>query len=406
VTHLHGIVLDITERKQRDLQRLQSRKMEAAGVLAGGIAHDFNNLLTAIYGYTELARASLPADHEAVEPLRMVEQAASQASGVTRSLLAFSHEPGSHKQAVNLVDVTRGSLGLLRDVLPPSVHVVEEYAETGELWVWGDAAQLQQVLMSLVVNARDAMPEGGRVAIGLCHEDGPVDPACRVAGECTRGVAVLTVSDSGEGMSLEVQARMFDPFFTTKPRGQGAGLGLAVTHGIVMDHGGRVEVASAPGCGTTVCIRLPCCEPGQGVEGSAGDRVMATGRGETLLVVADDDHVRAIVASSLRPRGYAVLQARDGVDAMQRLRESEGRIRLVILDLDRPRAGEPSYLGQIRAAGVRVPVVVTTGSRELVMGSSEQDNVHVLRKPFQMAELAALIRRVLSGSRHPVGERV
>lgn len=406
ITHLQGILLDITDRRQLELRLLQSQKMEAVETLASGIAHDFNNLLTAIYGYTELARASLPEDHEAVEPLRMVEQAASQATGVTRSLLTFSRRHGSHKQPLNLVHVLTEAMRLLRHVLPASVDIAEDYRSEGDIWVQGDPMQLQQVLMNLALNARDAMPEGGRLRIALRRECVGRGSGRSIAEADGHGAAILTVEDSGTGMSPDVQARVFEPFFTTKPRGQGSGLGLAVAHGVVTDCGGTVEVDSAVGRGTCVRIALPCCESGPDRVKREEPREVVAGRGETLLVVEDDDHVRAIVTSSLRSRGYDVLQARDGAEAMQRLFESPEPIRLIALDLDLPGMSGEACLRELREAGIRIPVVVTTGSTELGVESPPQQDVHVLRKPFQMADLVSLICRVLAESRDQVGERI
>ncbi len=406
VTHLQGLLLDITDRRQQELQLLQSQKMEAVGTLASGIAHDFNNLLTAIYGYTELARASLPEDHRAVEPLRMVEQAASQASGVTRSLLTFSCKHGSHKQPLNLVHVLTEAMRLLRHVLPASVEIVEDYRSDGDVWVRGDAMQLQQVLMNLALNARDAMPEGGRLRIALRRDCETRGSGRSIPGADANGAVTLTVEDSGTGMSPDIRARAFEPFFTTKPRGQGAGLGLAVTHGVVTDCGGTVDVDSAVGRGTSVRIVLPCCEAGPDRVKSEEPQEVVAARGETLLVVEDDDHVRAIVTSSLRSRGYEVLQARDGAEALQRLLESTEPVRLIALDLDLPRMSGEACLRELRDAGIRIPVVVTTGSSELGVESSVDGDVHLLRKPFPMADLAALISRILAESRRPVGERI
>jgi len=406
ITHCHGIMLDITERRKLELRRLQSQKLEAVGTLVNGIAHDFNNLLTAICGYTELARTTLPEDHPAVEPLRMVEQAAGQASGVTRSLLTFSRRHGSLKQPVNLVQMLGEAMRLLRYVLPESVEIVEDYRSEGDIWVRGDRMQLQQVLMNLALNARDAMPEGGRLRIAVRRASGGSGSGYSSSQTDEGGTATLIVEDSGTGMSPDTQARAFEPFFTTKPDSQGSGMGLAVVHGVVTDSGGSVELDSAVGRGTLVRIELPCCAPGPDRVRAEERRETVAGRGETLLVIENDDHVRAIVMSSLRSCGYDVLQARDGREAMQRLLERPQSIRLIALDLDMPRMSGEACLRELRDAGVRVPVVVTTGSSEPGVEYPSLENIHVLRKPFQMADLAAMISRVLAESRDQVGERI
>ena len=259
--YIAAIVTDATQRRQLEDQLRQAQKMEAVGTLASGIAHDFNNLLTAIYGYTELAKTFLPGDSPAVESLNMVEQAARQASGVTRSLLTFSRKAPGHKQVLNLTVVINDTVRLLRHVLPASIEVEQIIPPGFDGWVNADAMQLQQVLMNLAVNARDAMPDGGRLGISLHHE--PATPAAGSAGPAgaADGSAVLVVEDSGIGMSEETQARIFDPFFTTKPRGQGTGLGMAIIHGIITNHGGTIHVDSKEGRGTRVTVTLPRAEP-------------------------------------------------------------------------------------------------------------------------------------------------
>ncbi len=383
-----GLVLfaqEITERRHLEEQLRQAQKMEAVGTLASGIAHDFNNLLTAIYGYTELAKATLPEGHAASEALDMVERAAHQASGVTRSLLTFSRKGGAHKQPFDLALTIRETIRLLRHVLPASIELKDDVPVDRPVCINGDAMQVQQVLMNLAVNARDAMPGGGRLTIRLRTDASPPP-----------GRAIVTVEDTGAGMTEETRSRVFEPFYTTKPRGKGTGLGMAIIHGIVTDHRGVIDVESDLGHGTRLEVSLPCCEAAQAEPAGREDRQRAPGRGERILVVEDDAHVRAIVTSSLRSRGYEVIQAVDGIEAMEMMDTQGDRIELIVLDLDLPRKSGETCLEEIRTRGVKTPVIITSGSVQWNVDAEAMPNVHTLRKPFQMVDLAGLVGRLIA----------
>lgn len=391
-----AVMVDVTEQEwaARERTRLegelrQAQKMEAIGTLASGVAHDFNNSLTAILGYTGLARAVLPETHPVLQSLEMIEQAARQASGVTKALLTFGRKTVTGRAAVDLAEVVRDSIRFLRRMLPASIEIVEEFPEAQDTLVLADAGQLQQVLLNLVINARDALSGGGRLLIAL--------RAGVAGGSGAPGDGKwvqLVVEDDGMGMDEEVQTRIFEPFFTTKPRGQGTGLGMAVTHGIVAEHRGRIEVESALGRGTRVTVAFPACsamtvasvESGRGAGGPAG-------HGEVIVVVEDDVHVRSIVSSTLKAQGYEVVQAGDGVEALAAL---AGEARAVVLDLDLPRMSGMSCLQRIRKRWSGVPVVVVTGDPNFDPQGQLEAGEFLLRKPFRMTELTEAVGKTLT----------
>ena len=409
--YAHSMWRDVTEHRQLEEQLRQAQKMEAVGTLASGVAHDFNNLLTVIFGSTELAKKRLPKDSPAAQALEMVEHAARQASGVTKALLTFGQKVSADKQPVNLGHVVSEVIRLLRRVLPASIEVIEQVADGQDTWVNADATQLQQVLMNLTVNARDAMPDGGQLRISVQPAAVPTaedlkSPQEKAAGAASgRPGAMLVVQDTGMGMSPEVYRRIFEPFFTTKSRGQGTGLGMSVVHGIVTDHGGEIHIDSAPGQGTRVTIRLPGCEPDQVDCATASADGCRPGQGELILLVDDDEHVRSIATSVLRVEGYDVVQAADCERAAALLDDHQAALRLILLDLDLPGSGGPFCLEEIRRKRGDIPVIVMTGQVDLDLGDGSTDRELVLNKPFRMADLAALVGRTLARPTHEESTR-
>ncbi len=391
-----GVARDITDRKQAEEQLRHAHKMEAVGTLASGVAHDFNNLLTAILGYTTLARKTLHKNHPANQSLEMVESAVQQAGGVAKALLTFSHKTATEKAPVNLCTVVADSLRLLRRVLPASVEITDDVPARSEVWVNADATQLQQVLMNLAVNARDAMPDGGHLYISLRKAPPSASRTRSRRGGPAMPRAVLVIQDTGMGMPEDVRLRVFEPFFTTKPRGQGTGLGMSIVHGIITDHGGRIRIESEPNRGTRVVITLPQCEPLTPATTSAPETRRKHGRGEAILVVEDDAHIRSIVTSALRSEGYEVYQAADGVEAMSVLETHAATIRLLVLDIDLPRLSGLAYLERVRQKGLQLPAVLVTGSVETELHEPAADNTQLLRKPFRMSELATVVAHMLN----------
>jgi two-component system, cell cycle sensor histidine kinase and response regulator CckA len=377
---------DITQELAVAEQLRQAQKMEAVGQLAAGVAHDFNNLLTAICGYVALARQTLTPEHPASEALRGIESAAENAIGVTRGLLTFSGRTVARSEVVDLRAVLRDAARLLRHLLPASIALdIDARGETA-LWVRCDQAQLQQVLMNLAVNARDAMPNGGRLRVSAAARKGGAGAAKPDAGESALPEARIEVSDTGIGMSPEVQARIFEPFFTTKPAGRGTGLGLAIIHSILEDHGGRIEVDSAPGAGSTFRLYLPGASAAAVARSSAAQERVPPGQGEMVLLAEDDQHVRAVIAQVLDERGLRVITAADGHECWKRYCEHEDAVRLLVLDVDLPGRSGLDCLAAIRARGGRVPALVITAQGMIAEGVLGPYDV-LLRKPFPLSDL-------------------
>ena len=327
VVQVDGVIADVTERKQLEEQFRQSQKMEAVGKLAGGVAHDFNNLLTVIIGHAELLRAQAGAGSLAAGNAERVLDAAQRASGLTRQLLAYSRQQVLAPRVLDLGEVVRHMGEMVRRLIGEDVSLEVTAPET-PCWVRVDRSQIEQVLLNLVVNARDAMPVGGSLAITLVRRDPEPGAAA--------GSVVVTVRDTGTGMPAEVQARAFDPFFTTKPAGKGTGLGLSTVHGIVHQSGGSVWLESAPGAGTTVWIALPEVRAPER-EAVVEPTPLAAVSVSTVLVVEDEPAVRELVRHALERAGHRVLAAVDGLDAIALARAHAGPIDVVVSDVVMPR---------------------------------------------------------------------
>ncbi|HSW46383.1 MAG TPA: ATP-binding protein [Phycisphaerae bacterium] len=391
---LDGVILDITQRKKSEEERLRleanlrhAQKMEAVGTLAAGIAHDFNNLLTAISGYTELAKADLPPGHPAHQKLDLVVTIVHDAGGIANSLLTFSRKTVSGKVRVNLTRVVVNSLKLLRRIIPAGVELRDSLKVDRPVYVLADMGQLHQVLMNLITNARDALPNGGAIAVGLSERNTP-------AGEKH---AVLTVEDSGVGMSQEVASRIFDPFFTTKPRGKGTGLGMAIVHGIIEEHEGHIDIQSEPDKGTRVTVCLPTCgPPAPPPDESEAALPRASLKGLRILLAEDQDFVRAIMTDALQTAGFIVDESRDGTEALERFKAEPDACCLAILDIELPRMSGLQCYAEIRADRPDLPIVLVTGNPEYSVEGRHDEYLTLLRKPFTMSELTFLSKSMLA----------
>ncbi|GEM_PF-4013656 len=354
--------VDMTERKQVEAQLRQSQKMEAIGSLAGGVAHDFNNLLTAINGYSELVMMGKETTNPDYEYLKAIRSSGDRAAGLTRQLLAFSRKETVKTQVQSLNALVAEMEGMLRRLIEENVEIVTRLSpDAGSVNV--DKGQVVQILMNLVVNARDAMPKGGRILVETkrVHLEKPTKNTLLDAPP--GGYVALSVTDTGTGMTPEVKAKIFEPFFTTKAVGKGTGLGLSVVYGVVKQLGGGIDLQSEPGQGTTFCIYFPEVREGTLASAEAAGREKPESyRGsETLLVVEDEDTVRKYIKQALLAQGYQVLEACNGVEALNLLKQSETRIDLVVTDLIMPDMGGRELATHIRLHRPALPVVYTSG---------------------------------------------
>jgi PAS domain S-box-containing protein len=394
---LRGAVLgfiDISERAALEGQLRQAQKMEAVGRLAGGIAHDFNNVLMAIQGHAEVAREVVGDAALVQEDLAQILEAADKAAALTRRLLAFSRKQPVSLVPVDLNELVLGMGKVLSRLLGDDVEVSYELAR-GELVVMADRAQLEQVLLNLWTNARDAMPDGGRLVIGTAGLDAdPVASAALGLQAAGRYVAV-TVSDTGVGMDETTRLRIFEPFFTTKERGKGTGLGLSIVYGIVRQHHGHIEVGSSPGKGTTVRIHLPRVEHAAAAT-AAPPALEARGGSETVLLAEDNEQVRALTRSVLERAGYRVIVAHDGQEAVALHDRHEHEIALCLFDVVMPRLGGREALEVIRAHRPGVRALLMSG----YVPEEEEDrhgvsNVPLLPKPIAPGDLLRQVRDAL-----------
>jgi two-component system, cell cycle sensor histidine kinase and response regulator CckA len=394
-TEAVGSWSDVTERKQIEEQFRQAQKMEAIGRLAGGVAHDFNNLLTIINGYGELLLGGLPTGDPNRELVREVVTAGERAMGLTRQLLAFSRKAVIEPRVLDLQVVVADVDRMLRRIVGEDISLaVVVDPEAGA--IKADAGQVEQVILNLVVNARDAMPRGGRITIEVRNAE--LDEAyARICPDALPGPHVLlAVSDTGCGMDQATIARVFEPFFTTKGE-RGTGLGLATVHGIVKQAGGHVGVYSEVGRGTTFKVYLPRVQKQRSGSVSHRIRVPLPAGSETLLLVEDDDGVRALTRHILRGCGYTVLEAHDGIEAIRLAGEHTGRIDLVVTDVVLPRMGGREVAERLSALRPGIKVLFLSGYTDdaVVRHGILEAQVAFLQKPFTPGSLAAKVREVL-----------
>lgn len=384
------MVMESVRHRPVEAELRHAQKLEVVGQLAGGIAHDFNNLITAIFGYLEIARHTLEPGHPAHGAIDGVGEAAEQAAGVTRSLLTFTRKSSPERVRVNLKDLLQQSAKLLRRALTSSIQLIAPQDPAAEpVWIHADANQIQQVILNLALNARDALSNGG--SIRLTAEYAPdLDAPGR-----TR--AVLVVSDTGRGISPEILPRIFDAFFTTKGESGHSGLGLAIIQDIIKAHDGRIELKSTVGEGTTFRVSFPSAES-EAEAAAEPEESAPTSRGETLLVVEDDALVRRIVVSQLRQYGYRIIEAGAAGAAESIARQDKAAISLVICDLELPDMPGDALVRKMRQAGLAVPIILITGSIQFDPATVEDAGVTLLRKPFGVARLAETVSRVLSSS--------
>jgi two-component system cell cycle sensor histidine kinase/response regulator CckA len=396
-----GTVQDITDRRQLEEQLRHAQKLDAIGRLAGGIAHDLNNALTAIAGYTELALNVLREDHPAHADIQEVRRAAERAASVTRQLLAFSRKQLLEPRLFNLNEIVISLARLLERLLGEDVRLETELSP--ELPpIHADPGQIEQAIINLAVNARDAMPKGGRILLATAVER--VDQTfVRPHASMPPGAYVrLRVIDNGQGMTRETQDHIFEPFFTTKPAGKGTGLGLAMVWGTVKQSGGFIFVDSEPEHGTTFHLYFPIAVA-RGRAASGHQATAPASRGDTtLLVVEDEDVVRAMVTSALEREGYRVLQAASAKDAHD-VAAKAGAIDLLLTDATMPDTNGIDLARALIAERPLMPVIVMSGyAEEVLTPIGLPGPVSVLKKPFTPSELRQRIREALDKRTPPV----
>jgi len=399
---VEGIVLnsrDVSERVGLEAQLLHAQKMDAVGRLAGGIAHDFNNLLTAIRMTATLVVDELPNGSPLAAELHEIERSVDRGSSLTRQLLAFSKRELLQPALVDPAEVIAGIEPMLRRLIATEV-VVEVDAPRQQWRVLADPGQLEQVVLNLALNARDAMPESGRLFIGVGATTIDVATARGNPGLLPGDYVTVTVRDSGTGMSAEVQAHLFEPFFTTKEVGKGTGLGLSTVYAIVQQCGGTIAVDSALGDGSTFTVYLP-----RAVTAAAASPTTAlasvkdVGR-ETILVVDDEETVRMAVRRILQKSGYRVVVAATGVEALEHLGADGSQVALVLTDMVMPEMGGRELVERVTSGYPGIRVLCMSGYTDdptLRLGQLAGEHGFIA-KPFTVAELTAAIRRVLDGA--------
>ncbi len=391
-----GLICDVTDQKSLEEQLRQAQKMEAVGRLAGGIAHDFNNLLTVINGYSEMLLQDIEPEHPLREGVEEIGKSGQRAAALTRQLLAFSRKQIRTLGIVNINEVVRSTEKMLVRLIGAHIDFVTRLQPDLGL-VEADSSQLEQVIVNLVVNARDAMREhGGRLVITTRNTEVQTGDA-RFDAETAPGPAVcLTVSDTGVGMDAQTQRYLFEPFFTTKGVGGGTGLGLATVYGIVKQSRGHILVRSAPGQGSTFEIYLPRSAQERPVAPSNLAPVQPAGGREVVLLAEDDDAVRTLTYRILASDGYTVLQARSGEEALLVATRHVGPIHLALSDMIMPRMGGRELAARLRQVRPETKVVLMSGHAEdLLREPGAVGHSAFIQKPFAPAALSALIRKVL-----------
>lgn len=391
------IINDITEKRKLEEQLRQSQKMEAVGTLAGGIAHDFNNILTTILGYSEFITDEVDKDSRLRHYIDMVTSSATKASKLTQSLLAFSRKQVIYPEPININEIIEKMHSMIARLIGEDIEVKCRVSEE-TLVVSADGVQIEQIIMNLANNARDAMPEGGTLVI-TCEPINVDEQYVETHGFGKPGRYVLiTVSDSGTGMDRDTVEHIFEPFFTTKAVGKGTGLGLSVVYGIIKQHNGFINVYSEPGVGTTFKIMLPLSS--SAIKAKAEKEDEGTGKGsETVLLAEDDEAVRTLVKKTLERAGYSVIEASDGEEAIRKLRENVGCIDMMLLDIIMPkRNGVEVYTEGMKIKPTLKAMMLSGYPSDIIDKKNiPEGNLRLIMKPVSPTDLLKRIREVLEG---------
>ena len=387
---------DFTEGKRLEKQLLQSQKMEAIGILAGGVAHDFNNILSAIVGYSHLTLSKMPANDPLKGNLKAILQSSERAATLIQSLLSFSRKQVINPKPTGLNDIVLRFEEFLTRLIREDIKIITTCAG-GDLTIFADRGQIEQLLMNLVTNARDAMPTGGTITIQTrsAHIDKQYIEE-RGYGKAGR-YALLTVSDSGEGIDAETKSKIFEPFFTTKEQGKGTGLGLSMVYGIVKQNNGYIDVDSEPGRGTTFEIYLPLLEGVVAEKRSETEDLPAKGGSETIMIAEDNENIRELFSTILQHYGYRVITAVDGEDAVIKFYENRDQVKLVLLDGIMPRKNGKEAYEEIRVINPAIKAIFVSGYAEDIISREGllDQGINFIQKPVTPVVLLNKVREVL-----------
>jgi PAS domain S-box-containing protein len=391
-----GVATDITSLKRLEEQLAHAQKMEAVGRLAGGVAHDFNNLLTVILGSVELLLDGLEPGHPVQPNAEEIRKAAERAAMLTRQLLAFSRKQLLQTSVLDLNRVVMDGVRMLRHLIGEDIELVTLPGARGAT-VKADATQITQVILNLAINARDAMPHGGTLTIGTVDSTFDAAYAALHPGVAPGGYVTISVGDTGHGIAPEVLPHIFEPFFTTKPPGLGTGLGLATSYGIVEQSGGHITLESEPGRGTTLFVHLP--RVGEAGAEPAPPDAGAIGGRETILLVEDEEMVRVVASGNLRAKGYQVLEAANGQEALVLAAAHPGPIHLMVTDVVMPQMGGVELAGRLAATRPGTRVLYTSGYTQdpVVLEGASGGGGTFLPKPYVGETLTRRVRELLDG---------
>jgi nitrogen-specific signal transduction histidine kinase/ActR/RegA family two-component response regulator len=394
---LLGLFRDVTGQKRLEDQLRQSQKLEAIGQLAGGVAHDFNNILTVIHGHASLLLVTGALAGSSARSAQQITQAAERAAGLTRQLLTFSRRQMMQPRRLDMNEIVGNMTKMLGRILGEDVALQLSYFPQPAL-VQADAGMMEQVLLNLAVNSRDAMPRGGLLALKIMVLELDSQNLHHHSEAHAGRFVCLTAADTGCGIPAENLRRIFEPFFTTKEVGKGTGLGLATVYGIVKQHQGWVEVESELGKGTVFKVFLPCSEEATAPDEAQAIEETVRGGTETILVVEDEAPVRELVCSLLAARGYNILQAETGVQALELWQNCKAQVDLLLTDLVMPNNLNGRELAEmLRAERPRLKVIFTSGYSADVVGKDFvlRGGLHYLQKPYHPQKLAAAVRDCL-----------
>jgi len=394
-----GVMENITALRELEEQFFHAQRLEAVGRLAGGVAHDFNNLLTTILGYCDILLERVSSDEETAQPVNEIRKASERAASLTEQLLAFGRRQVVHPQLLDLNVVVRDLQRMLRRLIGEDIRM-ETDLHSGEVVVLADRGQIEQLIMNVVVNARDAMPRGG--ALTLRTGKRSLDEAFVRAniGAKVGDYCVLEIVDTGCGMDEATLAKIFEPFFTTKEVGRGTGLGMAIVYGVVNQSSGHVKVTSSPGGGTTVSVFLPRRNEGAVEAAPNAAPRSAPGGTESVLLVEDEDSLRRMISTLLATRGYQVTAASKPEEALRRVREASGRFDLIVSDVVMPGMSGRDMVDTIREEFPAIPVLFVSGyaGTTVVEHGVSGEQVDFLAKPFTLDEILQRVRSMLDAT--------